>query len=146
MQTFTYFFQKLGKQVRPYKTPHPLISIGVKRSSEGLKRSMGKVLIIFTKWKSRRAVGGRCKLTKRGLGLSAGSFAIAGHYSTLHGLKLIELPVKISKIGKIFSNKSVQHLPLSKGKKGTLTWLKVSGEGTHATSAPKSDSPVLWYW
>ena len=131
--------------MRPYKPPHPLISIGVKGSSEGLKRSMGKVLIIFTKSKSRRAVGGRCKLTKRGLGLSARSFAIAGHYSTPHDLKLIELPVKISKIGKIFSNKSVHHLPLSKGKKGTLTWLKVSGEGTHATSAPKSDSPVLWY-
>lgn len=117
------------------------------KTTEILKgQSPWRAFIIFTKWKLRRAVGGRCKLTKRGLGLSARSFAIAGHYSTLHGLKLIELPVKISKIGKIFSNKSVHHLPLSKGKKGTLTWLKVSGEGTHATSAPKSDSPVLWYW
>ena len=67
----------------------------------------------------RRTVGGAVK-PPRGVWGEAPrvkSFAIFGHYSIPNGLKLIKLPAEKSNIGKISSNNTIHHLPLSKTKK-----------------------------
>ena len=87
-----------------------------------------KAIYIFYQAKIAQDCRARCKPIKWDLGQSPRNLAIFGD-----GLKLIELPNENWNIGKISSKKAAYHLPISKRKKGKLTWLKVIG-GAHVPS------------
>ena len=82
-----------------------------------------------------------CKPAKWALGQSHRNLAISSQYKSSDGLTLIELPVEKSNTGKISYKKTVYYLPLSKIKKGILTWLKII-EVAHAPSPATSLPPL----